>query len=161
MAGTHKHGGVLAVPGDDHGAHSSTYPHQTEYVFQNCFIPVLNPASVQDVIDLGPGRVGDVPLRRRLGGDEDHGGDDGAGRHRHRPFRARASSTPDFVLPPHGLNLDHTLHFPAERAELERRMIEERHARGCSPGRAPTGIDRLISGAGGCHHRTDHRRQGA
>ena len=34
--------------------------------------------------------------------------------------------TPDFPLPPHGLNLDHTLRFPAERAELERRMIEER-----------------------------------
>ena len=29
MAGTHRHGGVLAVSGDDHGAHSSTYPHQT------------------------------------------------------------------------------------------------------------------------------------
>ncbi len=53
MAGTHKHGGVLAMSGDDHGAHSSTYPHQTEYVFQNCFMPVLNPASVQDVLDLG------------------------------------------------------------------------------------------------------------
>ena len=43
MAGTHRHGGVLAMPGDDHGAHSSTYPHQTEYVFQNVFMPVLNP----------------------------------------------------------------------------------------------------------------------
>ena len=53
MAGTHPHGGVLAVSGDDHGAHSSTYPHQTEYVFQNVFMPVLNPASVQDVLDLG------------------------------------------------------------------------------------------------------------
>jgi indolepyruvate ferredoxin oxidoreductase len=53
MAGTHRHGGVLAISGDDHGAHSSTYPHQTEYVFQNVFMPVLNPASVQDVLDLG------------------------------------------------------------------------------------------------------------
>ena len=53
MSGTHKHGGILAISGDDHGAHSSTYPHQTEYVFENCFIPVLNPASVQDVLDLG------------------------------------------------------------------------------------------------------------
>ena len=41
------------LPGDDHGAHSSTYPHQTEFLFQNVFIPVLNPASVQDIIDFG------------------------------------------------------------------------------------------------------------
>ena len=53
MGGTHKYGGILAIAGDDHGAHSSTYPHETEYIFQNCFIPVLNPASVQDVLDLG------------------------------------------------------------------------------------------------------------
>ena len=51
--GTAKHGGVLAVSGDDHGAHSSTYPHQTEHVFEGVFIPVLNPASVQDILDLG------------------------------------------------------------------------------------------------------------
>ena len=53
MIGTSAHGGVLAVSGDDHGAHSSTYPHQTEHVFQSVFIPVLNPASVQDILDLG------------------------------------------------------------------------------------------------------------
>ena len=51
--GTSQHGGVLAVAGDDHGAHSSTYPHQTEHVFEGVFIPVLNPASVQDILDLG------------------------------------------------------------------------------------------------------------
>ena len=53
MAGTHRHGGVLAIPGDDHGAHSSTYPHQTEFLFQNVFMPVLNPGSAQDIIDFG------------------------------------------------------------------------------------------------------------
>ena len=51
--GTSAHGGVLAVSGDDHGAHSSTYPHQTEHVFESVFIPVLNPSSVQDILDLG------------------------------------------------------------------------------------------------------------
>ena len=33
MLGTSAMGGVLAVAGDDHGAQSSTYPHQTEQLF--------------------------------------------------------------------------------------------------------------------------------
>lgn len=52
-AGTSKHGGVLLVAGDDHGCKSSTLPHQTEYAFMDAMIPVLNPAGVQEVIDLG------------------------------------------------------------------------------------------------------------
>ena len=39
MLGTDKLGGVLAVAGDDHGAHSSTYPHQTEHVFEGVMMP--------------------------------------------------------------------------------------------------------------------------
>ena len=35
-------------------------------------------------------------------------------------------ATPDIALPAHGLNYDHTLRFPAERAELERRLFDER-----------------------------------
>ena len=53
MLGTDRLGGVLAVAGDDHGAHSSTYPHQTEQVFQGVMMPVLNPGSVQDIVDFG------------------------------------------------------------------------------------------------------------
>ncbi|HKI74524.1 MAG TPA: indolepyruvate ferredoxin oxidoreductase family protein, partial [Pseudomonadales bacterium] len=52
-AGTSKHGGVLVVAGDDHGCKSSTLPHQTEYAFVDAMIPVLNPAGVQEIIDLG------------------------------------------------------------------------------------------------------------
>jgi indolepyruvate ferredoxin oxidoreductase len=52
-AGTSKHGGVLVLAGDDHGAKSSTLPHQSEHIFKACLIPVLNPASVQDYLDLG------------------------------------------------------------------------------------------------------------
>ena len=136
---------MLAVSGDDHGAHSSTYPHQTEYVFQNCFIPVLNPASVQDVIDLGLAGWALSRLLRPVGGDEDHGRDDGAGRRPPSSTPGRRFVTPDFALPPHGLNFDHTLHFPAERAELERRMIEERMPAALAWARANR-LDRLISG---------------
>jgi indolepyruvate ferredoxin oxidoreductase len=52
-AGTSKHGGVLVLAGDDHAAKSSTLPHQSEHIFKACLIPVLNPASVQDYLDLG------------------------------------------------------------------------------------------------------------
>lgn len=52
-AGTSKHGGVLVIAGDDHGCKSSTLPHQTEYAFVDAMMPVLNPAGVQEIIDLG------------------------------------------------------------------------------------------------------------
>jgi indolepyruvate ferredoxin oxidoreductase len=52
-AGTSKHGGVLVLAGDDHAAKSSTLPHQSEHIFKACLIPVLNPANVQDYLDLG------------------------------------------------------------------------------------------------------------
>src|SRR5437016_822394 len=52
-AGTSKNGGVLLLAGDDHAAKSSTLPHQSEHIFKACLIPVLNPANVQDYLDLG------------------------------------------------------------------------------------------------------------
>lgn len=53
FAGTARYGGVLALAGDDHACKSSTLPHQSEYAFVDAFIPVIHPANVQDVIDLG------------------------------------------------------------------------------------------------------------
>ena len=52
-AGTSAKGGVLAVAGDDHGAKSSTLPHQSDHVFKASMIPVLFPANVQEYLDLG------------------------------------------------------------------------------------------------------------
>ncbi len=52
-AGTSRHGGVLVVAGDDHAAKSSTLPHQSDHVFAAAVIPVMNPAGVQDYLDLG------------------------------------------------------------------------------------------------------------
>ncbi len=52
-AGSAPFGGVLAVAGDDHGAKSSTLPHQSEQMFAAAMMPVLNPAGVQDYIDFG------------------------------------------------------------------------------------------------------------
>jgi indolepyruvate ferredoxin oxidoreductase len=52
-AGTSRHGGVLALAGDDHGCQSSTLAHHSEQVFASALMPVLNPASLQDYLDLG------------------------------------------------------------------------------------------------------------
>ncbi|MBZ6378698.1 indolepyruvate ferredoxin oxidoreductase [Pacificimonas flava] len=52
-AGTSKHGGVLAIVGDDHGAKSSTLPHQSDHNFQAAFVPFLYPASVEEYVDYG------------------------------------------------------------------------------------------------------------
>ena len=52
-AGSSPHGGVLLLAGDDHTAKSSTLAHQCEYTFMDAMVPVLNPAGVQEFLDLG------------------------------------------------------------------------------------------------------------
>ena len=51
--GTSRHGGVLAVAGDDHACKSSTLPHQSEHMFIGASVPVLAPSNVQEVLDFG------------------------------------------------------------------------------------------------------------
>ncbi|MBK1689939.1 indolepyruvate ferredoxin oxidoreductase family protein [Rubrivivax gelatinosus] len=53
MAGTARHGGVVAIAGDDHVAKSSTAAHQSDHIFKACGLPVFFPASVQEILDLG------------------------------------------------------------------------------------------------------------
>ena len=52
-AGTSAHGGVLLCMGDDHTAKSSTLPHRSEFALMDAGIPVLNPASIQEILDYG------------------------------------------------------------------------------------------------------------
>lgn len=51
--GTDPRGGVLVMMGDDHGAVSSTLPHQTEHDMIAVQVPVLAPAGVQDYLRFG------------------------------------------------------------------------------------------------------------
>lgn len=51
--GTDPKGGVLVLMGDDHGAVSSTLPHQTEHDMIAVQVPVLAPAGVQDYLRFG------------------------------------------------------------------------------------------------------------
>ena len=52
-AGTAPHGGVLAIAGDDHGAKSSTLPHQSDHTFYSLMMPILYPSSVQEFVEYG------------------------------------------------------------------------------------------------------------
>ncbi|WP_308909729.1 indolepyruvate ferredoxin oxidoreductase family protein [Pseudokordiimonas caeni] len=52
-AGTTPHGGVLCIGGDDHGAKSSTIPHQVDHNFMAAFMPELYPASISEFVEYG------------------------------------------------------------------------------------------------------------
>ncbi|MED5262125.1 MAG: indolepyruvate ferredoxin oxidoreductase family protein [Myxococcota bacterium] len=51
--GTSEYGGVLVLAGDDPGARSSSIAHESEPALVHMGIPVLNPSTVQDYLDLG------------------------------------------------------------------------------------------------------------
>ena len=51
--GASQHGGVLVLAGDDPGARSSSIAHGSEAALIHMGIPILNPATIQDYLDLG------------------------------------------------------------------------------------------------------------
>ena len=51
--GAATHGGVLVCAGDDHPGKSSTVSHQSEQALAANHIPVLYPASVQELLEYG------------------------------------------------------------------------------------------------------------
>ena len=120
-AGTSKHGGVLVLAGDDHGAKSSTLPHQSEHILKACCIPVLNAASVQEYLDLGlhgfaMSRYSGCWIAFKCVTDVVESGasvdvD---------PDRVRIRIPEDFTLPPGGLNI----RWPDGILEQEARLLD-------------------------------------
>jgi len=53
FAGVGKHGGVLALGGDDPLSKSSTIPSHSEVAFYDALFPVLYPGTAQEILDLG------------------------------------------------------------------------------------------------------------
>ncbi len=144
MIGTSRLGGVLAVSGDDHAAHSSVFPHQTDGIFESVQIPVLQPADVGEILEYG---LAGIAMSRYAGlwialktiaETAEQSAVVVVPSERH-------FVTPDRPLPAHGLNLDALLPWPAERAELERRMSDERLPAARAWARANR-LDRLMHG---------------
>ncbi len=126
MIGTAALGGVLAIGGDDHAAQSSMFPHQTDGIFQSVLMPVLQPANVSEILSLG---LAGFALSRFSGlwvamKTIAEVVESSASFDLPDPFPVFFG--PAEAVPPHGLNWDPAIAWPAERAELERRMIEER-----------------------------------
>jgi indolepyruvate ferredoxin oxidoreductase len=53
IVGTHPHGGVLALAGDDPACKSSTVPGASEPLLAAMQVPVIAPGNVQEVLDFG------------------------------------------------------------------------------------------------------------
>ena len=53
MAGSSQFGGVIMAMGDDHTGESSTVLHQSEFAMVDAHMPVVSPAGVQEILDLG------------------------------------------------------------------------------------------------------------
>jgi indolepyruvate ferredoxin oxidoreductase len=104
-AGTSQHGGVLLVAGDDHGAYSSTLPHQSDHLFSASMIPVLYPCNVQEYLDLGVHGwamsrfSGCVVAFKALADTVESSSSVDAD-----PFRVQVKIPQDFVMPEGGLN---------------------------------------------------------
>jgi indolepyruvate ferredoxin oxidoreductase len=51
--GSSKHGGVLILAGDDPAMRSTVDPYHSELLFEDLLMPILYPADIQEVFDLG------------------------------------------------------------------------------------------------------------
>ncbi|MBR0751369.1 indolepyruvate ferredoxin oxidoreductase family protein [Bradyrhizobium jicamae] len=118
-AGTSANGGVIALAGDDHGCQSSTLAHQSEQVFASALMPVVNPATLQDYLDLGilgfalsrysGCWVGFKAISETVESSASIVSD---------PDRIRIITPDDFEMPPGGLSI----RWPDPPLEAERRL---------------------------------------
>ena len=120
IAGSAKHGGVLLLAGDDHGCKSSTLPHQSEPAFMSASIPTINPAGVQEYIDLGLmgfalSRFSGCWIGFKCVGDTV----ESSGSVTIDPARLGIVLPDDFELPPGGLNI----RYPDEPMAQEERLL--------------------------------------
>src|SRR5215467_13205649 len=119
-AGSSRHGGVLALAGDDHGCQSSTLAHQSEQVFAAALMPIINPSTLQEYIDLG---LYGFALSRFSGcwvGFKAIGETvESSASIYSDPSRIKVVIPTDFEMPPDGLNI----RWPDPSMEAEKRLF--------------------------------------
>ncbi|MGA7806765.1 indolepyruvate ferredoxin oxidoreductase family protein [Bradyrhizobium sp.] len=139
-AGTARHGGVLALAGDDHGCQSSTLAHQSEQVFAAALMPIINPATLQDYLDLG---LYGFALSRYSGcwvGFKAIGETvESSASIYSDPSRIDIVLPTDFEMPPGGLNI----RWPDPPLEAERRLFGPKMAAVAAFARANR-LDRIV-----------------
>ncbi|MEM7724462.1 MAG: indolepyruvate ferredoxin oxidoreductase family protein [Pseudomonadota bacterium] len=118
MAGSSPHGGVLVAMGDDHTGESSTTCHQSDWAMVDAYIPVLSPAGVQEILDLGlygyaMSRFAGVWAGLKLMKDTVEVTSVVDGRTDRMQF-----VTPAFDMPPDGLNIRLNDHWVAQEARM-------------------------------------------
>ncbi|WP_460804924.1 indolepyruvate ferredoxin oxidoreductase family protein [Microbulbifer agarilyticus] len=126
IQGTSRHGGVLALCGDDHTAESSMFSHNTDQIFESVMMPLLFPATIDEYLTLG---LAGIALSRFSGlwvGFKTITETVESGASIMVPSLPTFTAPEGFPIPAHGLNYDPHLNWPAERMEYERRMLEER-----------------------------------
>jgi indolepyruvate ferredoxin oxidoreductase len=141
-AGTSKHGGIMAMAGDDHMAKSSTVAHQSEPAFMAASIPVIHPASVQEYLDLGlhafaMSRYSGLWVGFKVVSEA---ADSSASVHID-PHRIEIHTPTDFILPPDGVHI----RWPDDWLGQERRVFTVKQPAALAYWRANR-LDRLMMG---------------
>ena len=144
LAGTSPHGGVIMALGDDHTGESSTTCHQSEWAAVDASIPVISPAGVQEILDYGLyafalSRYSGLWTGLKLMKDTVEATsvvEAGPGR--------VSFVTPDFPLPPGGLNIRLADHWVPQ----EERLVNHKRFAAEAFSRA-NGMDRRVWGKPG------------
>jgi indolepyruvate ferredoxin oxidoreductase len=119
-AGTSKHGGVLALAGDDHMAKSSTTAHQSEPALIAANMPIIHPASVQEYLDYGlhgfaMSRYSGLWVAFKVLSETV----DSSASVYVDPHRVEIHTPTDFMIPPEGVHI----RWPDEWLGQERRVL--------------------------------------
>ena len=141
-AGTSKHGGIVALAGDDHMAKSSTTAHQSEPALMAAGMPIIHPAGIQEYLDLGLhafalSRYSGLWVAFKVLSETV----DSSASVYIDPHRVEIHTPTDYVLPPDGVHI----RWPDDWLGQERRVVTIKQPAALAYWRANR-LDRLMLG---------------